>query len=61
MILAEDTITVAEAAQRLGVHQSTIFRYVESGLLAAYRIGPRRIRIDRAALDALVTPTGLVA
>ncbi len=41
-------ITIREAAQRLGVHENTVRRYVDRGLLKADRLpsGVRRIRRD---------------
>ena len=35
-------ITTSEAAQRLGVHQSTVQRWVKQGHLAGEKLGPGR-------------------
>ena len=32
-----------KAAERLGVSPVTVRRYVDEGMIAAYRVGPRRI------------------
>ena len=48
-----DTLTLAEAAEELGVHYMTAYRYVRTGRLAATQIG-RTWRITRDALDAFV-------
>jgi excisionase family DNA binding protein len=49
--------TVAQAAATLGVHPSTIWRWIDAERLPAYRIGPRSIRIKRSDLEQVVTPT----
>src|SRR5207247_2524719 len=51
-------LTVAEAATRLQVSHPTIWRWIKSGKLAAYRVGPKAIRIKEADLAALVQPVG---
>jgi excisionase family DNA binding protein len=48
------TISVNEAAESLDCSPRTIRRYIASGLLPAYRMGPRLIRIDPAELDAML-------
>ncbi len=48
--------TVAEAAEVLGVSRTTIWRWIESGRLPAYRIGRKTIRIRRADLPSLLKP-----
>jgi excisionase family DNA binding protein len=50
-------VTLREAAQRLGVHESTVRRYADRGILHAARLpsGVRRLRrADVEALGALV-------
>lgn len=46
--------TVDEAAAALGVSPITVYRLVNDGNLAAYRISGRRIRIDETALRAFL-------
>jgi excisionase family DNA binding protein len=50
----KDLITCLEAAQRLGVHVSTIREWIRVGRLPAYRLGKRFTRVDwNAVLAAL--------
>lgn len=51
--------SLSSAAQRAGVSERTIRRWIAHGRLAGYRVGPRLLRVDRAELDALfaVIPT----
>jgi excisionase family DNA binding protein len=53
-ITERDYYTVAEAAQRLNVSHSTVWRWVRSGKLPAYRVGSRNIRIKQSELDKMV-------
>lgn len=48
------TLTVAEAAQALGVNPATIYRQVKAGDLYAIRLG-RRVVIPRWVVDQLLT------
>lgn len=45
-----------EAAEHLGVNPRTIRRYIASGRLTGYRVGPRLIKIDLDELESLLTP-----
>ena len=49
-------LNIVEAADRLGCNERTIRRYVADGRLRAWRLGPRMVRIERAEVDALLTP-----
>jgi excisionase family DNA binding protein len=53
---ARDFIGPADAAAYLNVSEKTLRRYISSGRLTGYRVGPKLIRIDRAELDALLSP-----
>jgi excisionase family DNA binding protein len=53
---ARNLVTVKEAAALLRVSPSTIWRWIESGRLEAYRVGPKRVFIDRSDVIALITP-----
>jgi len=53
---ADDLLTVAEAAALLRVAPSTIRRWVRTGTLPAYRLGPRRLAPKRTDLTAMVAP-----
>ncbi len=56
MMARPDPITLQEAAQRLGVHYMTAYRYVRTGRLAAKREGARWI-VDAADVEQLRAPT----
>lgn len=49
-------VTIPDAAEHLGVSVKTIRRRISDGSLVAKRFGPRLIRVDLAAVDALGTP-----
>ncbi len=53
---ADDFCTVAEAAATLGVSASTVWRWVDSGKLPAFRVGPKSIRIKRQDVEAAIRP-----
>lgn len=48
-------LSVREAAQRVGVSEKTIRRYIDAGRLRAFRFGSKLIRVDIADLDAMLT------
>lgn len=50
--------SIPQAAAPKGVSTKTVRRWVASGVLPAYRLGPRLIRIRAADLDALGAPLG---
>lgn len=45
-------LTPREAAERLGVSRSSVYRYISLGYLVAYQYTDRTIRISRSALRA---------
>ena len=49
-------ISIQQGHIRTGLSEQTIRRYIGQGLLPAYRLGTRLIRIDTDDLDALVRP-----
>jgi excisionase family DNA binding protein len=51
-------ITIKDAAAKVGVHPRTVRRWIEDGLIDAYRVGPRVVRIDAASLDSLAVRMG---
>ena len=55
MPLHEPT-SIAAAAEYAGVSPKTIRRYIAAGRLAAYRVGPRLIRVDLAEVEAMLRP-----
>jgi len=53
----KELFSVQEAAEFLGVSESTIRRYISDGRLLAYRLGDERlIRIKRHDLGKLLSP-----
>ncbi|MBD7952379.1 helix-turn-helix domain-containing protein [Oerskovia rustica] len=54
-------LSVSESAERLGCQPSTVYRYIEDGVLPAYRIGPKLLRIDPTDLYALIKPARAAA
>ena len=56
MSTTDQTLTIAQAAERAGVSTDTIRRRIADGTLPAYRLGPRLIRIDAADLARLIKP-----
>ena len=49
--MAEELLTVKEAAQRLKMHPQTIRRWIKRGLLRASRVGRRQWRIRESDLS----------
>jgi excisionase family DNA binding protein len=49
-----DWVTIAAAAERLGLSTKSVRRRIADGTLPAYRIGPRLIRLDSADVDRLL-------
>lgn len=50
-------LTRAEAAEHARASLRTIDRWIKSGRVPVHRVG-RSVRIDRAALDAVITSGG---
>ena len=51
-----DFYSVAEAAERLGVGHSTVWRWIAAGKLPAYRVGLKNIRIKKRDLESVIQP-----
>lgn len=51
-----DFVTAASVAAELGVSAETVRRWIRQGRIAAFRVGPRRLRIDPASIAGMVTP-----
>jgi excisionase family DNA binding protein len=51
-------LSVAQAAEQLSVHPSSIRRWIDQGRLPAQRIGYRRIGVRPADLAKMVSPRG---
>ncbi len=56
MDMSSDTLSLQEAADRLGVHYMTMYRYVRLGLLPAKKVGGSW-RVATADLDEFITPS----
>jgi len=52
----DQLVTIREAAEQLGVNYATVRRYIASGRLTSYRLGPKMIRVNQADLDKLLAP-----
>jgi excisionase family DNA binding protein len=50
MSIAEDYVTISQAARALSVTRQTIHRWIKQGLLSCERVG-REALIDRAAVE----------
>ncbi|MCA2302733.1 helix-turn-helix domain-containing protein [Mycobacterium intracellulare] len=51
-------LTIAQAADILGVHPISVRRYISRGVLRGYRVGPRMIRLRAEDVEALHKPIG---
>ena len=47
--------SVADAAARVDVSTTTVRRWIASGQLAGYRMGPRLLRVDPDEFDRMLT------
>jgi MerR family transcriptional regulator, light-induced transcriptional regulator len=56
MDMSSDTLSLQEAADRLGVHYMTMYRYVRLGLLPAKKVGGSW-RVSVADLDEFIAPS----
>ena len=54
-------ISLQEAALILGVSVKTVRRRIADGDLAAFRVGPRLLRVNRAEVEALAEPVPTVS
>lgn len=55
-----ELLSLQEAAARLHVDVRTIRRYIQWGRLRGYRLGPKLLRVDAAAVDQLLKPVPAV-
>jgi len=51
---------ITEAAEYADLSDRTIRRYVATGRLIGYRVGPRLVKIDLDQLDAIIRPVPTV-
>lgn len=54
--MPQELIKVPEAAVLRDCSVDTVRRWIRAGVLPAYRVGLREIRVDRADVEALGTP-----
>ncbi|UOG22160.1 helix-turn-helix domain-containing protein [Gordonia amicalis] len=54
--MGQKFLSVEQAGQIVGVSGRTIRRWVASGQLTGYRVGPKLLRVSAAELDRLATP-----
>jgi excisionase family DNA binding protein len=47
--------SIGDAAARVGVSTKTLRRWIASGQLAGYRMGPRLLRVDPDDVDRMLT------
>ncbi len=45
-------LTIAQVAEQLGVHKNSVWNLINAGILPAYRIGTRIVRVRPADLNA---------
>lgn len=53
-VVPDEWLSTGQAAERLGVHRSTLVRYIEEGRLPARKLPTGHYRIRREDLDKLV-------
>ena len=58
---ARKLMSVAKAAAYCDVTTRTIYNWISSGKLAAYRTGPVLLRVDQADLDRMIRPVPAAA
>ena len=51
-------MTIAAAAEYLGVDERTIRNMMADGRLVGYKLGNRLVRLRRSEIDAAMTPYG---
>jgi excisionase family DNA binding protein len=56
VVQEERLLSVSEAAQKLGVSPSTVWRWIDAQRLPALRIGVRKIRIRDTDVEAMIAP-----
>ena len=56
--MPERTMPFEDAARTCGVSVDTLRRWISDGKIRAYRVGPRRIRVETDDIDAMFKPIG---
>lgn len=52
----DELLTIKEAAEAIGVHASTLRRWIKKGRLPSFRIRPRLIKVRRSDLAKGLRP-----
>ena len=52
--MSAELLTVYEVAEELKVNQQTVRNWIDRSELSAVRVGPRRVRVRRDALDDFI-------
>lgn len=47
-------VTIADAADHIGMNPKTVRRYIAAGRITAYRVGPRAVRVDLNELETML-------
>jgi excisionase family DNA binding protein len=47
------SLSVPDVAEALGVSTKTVRRYIAAGLLTAYRVGPKLLRLNADEVDRI--------
>lgn len=53
---SQQYVSIESAAETLGVEPRSIRRWIAEGIIPAYRVGKRVIRIPAAAVEAALQP-----
>ena len=53
-------VSPTQAAEMYGISRRSIHRYITQGLLPAYRIGPRNIRLDADEVERILLGNRIV-
>lgn len=59
--MREPLITAEEAARLIGVTERTVRTWIATGILPAYRLGPRVVRLKMADVERALTPVQAAA
>jgi excisionase family DNA binding protein len=54
-------VSLADAAEHVGVTTRTLRRWIAAGTLPAYRVGPRLVRVNLDDLEELMRPIAAAA
>ncbi|MFL6109485.1 MAG: helix-turn-helix domain-containing protein [Marmoricola sp.] len=54
-------VNISQAAEYADVHPVTLRRWIAAGLIPAYRVGPRLLKVDINELDAYLKPIATAA